>query len=412
MALHQVDSQSKSLEAQEEEDYETAKQRSLLDVPRNPQEMVRRAIRILADRGITASQASVITDSFGNCLPDSLIAALYPNICQEDLEARSYDLRVSGIANANELIATMSEAQLERLMTVVTGGVGVGRPDNRQDLLTLISSFGETRVYEGEGGDLFPFLLAYQLRRPLLLVDLHHNRSETLTVVDPEVFFDASEVAQLPIVLTRQADHFLPIIVGPDQEANLLRLVNEVRAGNYATENVAAAKLDLEKAAAEKAAAEKSVPDAKKDATEKAKAETTEEATSTTSTTRTTEATAATTTTSGTATTKATAATSTETTLKTAPATTASATRGESFETLALLLQGTILGDSSSDDDTTSSPNEPRYRSKIEIELNPTFQLFIFIVSYCLSRASIEDRRVQFSPPPSSGSSQQRLNAS
>ena len=70
MAMSQISSQNLRLETQEQRDYETAIQRSLLDSPRNPEEMVRQAIDFLLDWGLTASQASVTVDVYGNCLPE------------------------------------------------------------------------------------------------------------------------------------------------------------------------------------------------------------------------------------------------------------------------------------------------------------------------------------------------------
>ena len=70
MAMSQISSQNLRLETQEQRDYETAIQRSLLDSPRNPKKMVRQAIDFLADWGLTASQASVTVDVYGNCLPE------------------------------------------------------------------------------------------------------------------------------------------------------------------------------------------------------------------------------------------------------------------------------------------------------------------------------------------------------
>ena len=89
-------------------------------------------------------------------------------------------------------------------MYATTGIEGQGKPVNRQALQRLIGGYKEDRVYGGEAGDILPFIMAHQLQRPILLVDLHKIRSTQLTMIDPELIFVDSAAIHLPIVLVRE----------------------------------------------------------------------------------------------------------------------------------------------------------------------------------------------------------------
>ena len=122
--LDSQQNQEEIIGPEEQKAIETALQRSLLDSKRDPEAMCTHGIGILADRGVTAYPASIFIESFGDCLPDSLIAAQYPNIGREDLKWRSRKLRTQGTESANKKISSLPDDKIMLLQNMATGPSG------------------------------------------------------------------------------------------------------------------------------------------------------------------------------------------------------------------------------------------------------------------------------------------------
>ena len=224
----------------EEENMRTVIERSLeerggIDI----QIMILAAIKYLESKYITAKPAQVKVTRTGNCLPDSMVVITDPNVNEQNLPIKSSAFRKDVVNTAIQAIRTATEAELKKLMDLATRVEGEEGPQNRQQLEALIRSYGREYAYTKEGGDIIALLTAFHLQRPILIVDIHAKRSPSVGIIHPDLIFarnDASHPPSVPLVLVRSADHFEPLLIESDSEANLWRIYNERRQIDFPTE--------------------------------------------------------------------------------------------------------------------------------------------------------------------------------
>ena len=201
--------------------------------------MICKAITYLKSEHITAKRAQVNVNRQGNCLPDSMVVTTDPNVNQQNLPIKSREFRKDVVKTAIQAIRTATEAELTKLLDVAAGIEGEHGPQNRQQLEDLISRYGRDHAYLKEGGDMFALLTAFHLQRPILIVDIHAKRSPSVAIIHPDLIFgtnDARHPPSVPLVLVRSADHFEPLLIEADSEANLWRIYNERRQSDFPTE--------------------------------------------------------------------------------------------------------------------------------------------------------------------------------
>ena len=218
---------------------------------RDIQAMMNEAISYLESRNLIASPVTTLkVNSTGNCLTDCIIACTDPTVSQENLREKSENLRRNSVNGFIQKIQTATEEQLRKLLTLATPREGEPGPENRQELIDLVARYGQDFAYTGEGGDIFALATAYELNRPIVVVDLHEDREANLRVIYHDTIFTDRGAGLSPILLAFSGFHYEPLRVEADQEANLWRIYNERRQIDFGIEQPHEAEAIAEPAAA------------------------------------------------------------------------------------------------------------------------------------------------------------------
>ena len=185
------------------------------------------AIEHLASRGIRASMSRRPAGRDGNCLFSSLTLLQNPNINEEDQQELKKALRKMSVTWALEHVDTLNEEMFGRLQDVITNKYG--RPRNKEDLKRRLRKYLQDGVYEHEGGDLMPYIMAAFLQRPLVIVDHTRRRTPTLTTIFPDLIFAPEGQIGSPLFLSRRGDHFEGLQVDNGEEPNVMAFYNAER---------------------------------------------------------------------------------------------------------------------------------------------------------------------------------------
>ena len=195
--------------------------------------MVSKAIIHLKTENIVAEPSKVTVNAMGNCLPDTIIVSMEPDIEEDHLKRASRNLRLESVTKMCKAIQNATKTQLKKLADLSTGRLGAGRQESKEGLVSLLQKFGSDYEYMGEGGDLFTCLIAYALRRPIIIVDVHQDRDPTFTVLHHDLVFMNKQPPDSPFVIVRSGDHYEPLLIPEGQEATLWRLYNKLRAADF-----------------------------------------------------------------------------------------------------------------------------------------------------------------------------------
>ena len=218
---------------------------------RNIEAMIQEALEDLFKRNMVAAPVTrVKVSEMGNCLTDSIIACTDPTVSQQNLGERSQNLRRDSVYRFIEKIRTATEEQLRKLLHLATPREGEPGPENRQELIDMVTRYGQDFAYTGEGGDIFALATAYHLNRPIVVVDLHEDREANLRVIYHDTIFADRGAGLPPILLVYSGFHYEPLWVEADQEANLWRIYDERRRIDFPIEQQPEAEAVAEPAAA------------------------------------------------------------------------------------------------------------------------------------------------------------------
>ena len=212
-----------------DEQLKAALQLSLSEVVSNEElaiQMVGPALAHFQRIGIRVSMSRRAAGRTGDCLFDSIVLEQNPDISPEERRALTSAMRRLSVGEAIRQIDTMSEARILQLLDAVIRDEG--RPQNREDMKKLLTRYLKDTVYDEEGGDLLPIILAAHLNRPIIIVDLSYlTRDNQIPIIIPilpdGIFETVGQRSSSPLLLVRRGEHFEPLLIDNGEEAEVIR---------------------------------------------------------------------------------------------------------------------------------------------------------------------------------------------
>ena len=192
-------------------------------------EMAINAIDHLQGIGINVSLSPLHAQRTGNCLFESIVLIRNPDASEADRRELTSNMRHFSVLEAIRQVDLMDEERLGRLLDIITP-LGEERP-TKEDLKQRLLSYLKDGEFEEDAGDLLPFLLAFHLHCPIIIVDLGTPTPNVYPVFPDAIFETRPGPIGSPLFLARRGFHFECLLSSLNgDEANVLALYNEDQA--------------------------------------------------------------------------------------------------------------------------------------------------------------------------------------
>ena len=216
-------------------DYEAALVESRRTNPnlKTQAEMVDIGIQCMGSFGISCSKPDTYTPLDGDCLWTCFVKSREPSLVGDALRAETFDYRVKCVGAAIEEIKTMDEERLAMVQSVIADAkVGVP-PQNREEIIAHLTRYMERGIWNGQMGDILPYVAAAFLNQGLLIINLD---SRTLSYAAPECkMFHGREDFKVPCIAVRQFNHFEDVPVKHDSKEVASALYQLLKKGEHLT---------------------------------------------------------------------------------------------------------------------------------------------------------------------------------
>ena len=192
-------------------------------------EMAINAIDHLQGIGINVSLSPLHAQRTGNCLFESIVLIRNPDASEADRRELTSNMRHFSVLEAIRQVDLMDEERLGRLLDIITP-LGEERP-TKEDLKQRLLSYLKDGEFEEDAGDLLPFLLAFHLHCPIIIVDLGTPTPNVYPVFPDAIFETRPGPIGSPLFLARRGFHFECLLSSLNgDEANVMALYNEDQA--------------------------------------------------------------------------------------------------------------------------------------------------------------------------------------
>ena len=216
-------------------DYEAALVESRRTNPnlKTQAEMVDIGIQCMGSFGVACSRPEDYTPLDGDCLWTCFVKSRYPSLVGDALRAEKFHYRLRCVGAAIEEIKSMDAERLAMVQSVIADAkVGVP-PQSREEIIAHLRRYMERGIWDGQMGDLLPYVAASFLNQGLLIVNLD---SRTITYAAPECkMFHGREDFKVPCIAVRQLNHFQGVPIKHDYNEVASALYEMIKNGEHLT---------------------------------------------------------------------------------------------------------------------------------------------------------------------------------
>ena len=200
-----------------------------VECKRLQEEQVVRSLEYVCERyNLSLQAAGTLIPPNGDCLFSSAALARNPSLRGEKLQEQATFLRCTLVQEAIETIDSLSREEYQLLH----GAANLPSQATREDFKEALGQYLSNGVYDGDIGDVLPFILSSFLGTPLLIIQVGQGSHW----VSPKNVFNQPLLVELPIVLVRRGEHYEVLLVPEGEEENLKRKFQWSQEDNQAGE--------------------------------------------------------------------------------------------------------------------------------------------------------------------------------
>ena len=196
-------------------------------------EMVNIGIKWMGSFGVSCTKPDHYTPMDGDCLWTCFAKSRNPSLVGDALRAEAFYYRLRCVGAAIEEIKSMDAERLAMVQSVIADAkVGVP-PQSREEIIAHLRRYMERGIWDGQMGDLLPYVAASFLNQGLLIVNLD---SRTITYAAPECkMFHGREDFKVPCIAVRQLNHFQGVPIKHDYNEVASALYEMIKNGEHLT---------------------------------------------------------------------------------------------------------------------------------------------------------------------------------
>ena len=144
----------------------------------------------------------------GNCSMRAAALSLYPNLSEEELEQKAYEIRVKSVGGAMEAMDLMGQEEIAYLQSVAAQDTEVIY--SLSEMKEMLAIYLESGQWNGALGDILPQVIACSILRPIFIVEIQQGRAVSANIMKPGRMFNMGEAPEdvVPLLFFRQYNHF------------------------------------------------------------------------------------------------------------------------------------------------------------------------------------------------------------
>ena len=194
-------------------------------------EMVDIGIRCMESFGVSCTRPDDYTPMDGDCLWACFAKSRDPSLVGDALRAETFHYRLRCVGAAIEEIKSMDAERLAMVQSVIAK-VGLP-PQNREEIIAHLARYMERGIWDGQMGDILPYVAASFLNQGLLIVNLDLR---TISYAAPECkMFHGREDFKFPCIAVRQFNHFESLLAKPAHREVASGLYDMLKNGKHLT---------------------------------------------------------------------------------------------------------------------------------------------------------------------------------
>ena len=196
-------------------------------------EMVEAGIRCMESFGVCCSRPADLTPLDGDCLWTCFVKSRDPSLVGDALRAEVLHQRLKCVGAAIEEIKGMDSERLAMVQSVIAVAKQGVQPQTKEEIIAHLTQYMERGRWDGQMGDLLPYVAASFSNQGLLIVDLNAN---TISYAAPDCkMFHGREDFKVPCIAVKQTNHFENLSVKHDSRDATTALYELLKNGEHLT---------------------------------------------------------------------------------------------------------------------------------------------------------------------------------
>ena len=173
------------------------------------------------------------TNMDGDCLWTCFVKSRKPSLVGVALRAEAFHFRLKCVGAAIEEIKKMDAERLAMVQSVIADAKKGVPPQSREEIIGHLERYMGSGTWDGQMGDILPYVAAAFLNQGLLIINLDVN---TISYAAPDCkMFHGKEDFKIPCVAARQVNHFEAVPLKPDSCEAATGLYEMLKTGHHLT---------------------------------------------------------------------------------------------------------------------------------------------------------------------------------